>query len=1441
MYRKTVVSVFVIVLLFVSIYSPVLSPVSSVFALDAISNGSVSNGSVGSDLVSNGSAAMNPGFNNLVFNSLANGSSLLDDPAYVNDTVKIVLPAADTQSNGSVSVSGVVHGLKTFYNGTSPMPSPVPDAVLVSQDIPDTMVLGESYNVSVTLRNTGNVEWSDADRFSLGSCVDADSFGDDRFYIVPGVVVPVGGEYTWNFSLTAPSEIGDYYPAYRMVWEDREWFGEPTTQWVTIVAEQSTSMSRTSGMSMVDEGVPDAAVVSENFPAMMTEGVSYDASVTMRNTGDVDWISDGFHLGGCVDADSFVSDTLYVEPGVVVAPGDVYTWNFTMTAPMQAGTFYPAFRMMWDEHECFGDPTTSFVKVVDYTLGEPIPLNVTIDHNGQEWTVPVVNDTFTTTVDLTGSDNITVYAVAENGTVCSDTLLLDGDYLPMQAELAMGFNPLNPDSDSTLTTANESGNGILDGYEVLNAAGGEKLPAFVKYLIGGDPLKVDSNDNGLSDYFELVKLGIVDVSSNSTDEMALPGEDPDNDGLTNLQEQSLGTDPLVDDTDHDGLKDGYEVNVSHTNPLSKDSDNDGLQDDSELRLGTDPNNPDSNTNGILDGNETYTSKTGNSTFKINVSVTGKGDLASKVTISNETSEYYTNISGMVSPLMDLGLNGSFNSARISMQYDPSLNASNLSLCYFNESLGLYVPVSSQVDAVNHTISANTTHFSMWAIFDVKALLALYKQISDFNHEAYYGNAVGIPAPGDNLTVPYDSSLIVTFVMGDTAYNDHFGLWSPVNRSLGTAHGTSPGTVYDLGNYTNGTRLTFYLVNDPGNTWLSGPGSNNPDGVAHAYIKPISDDTYNLGWEDLYGGGDRDYNDVILNITFVRSTADSDGDGLPDYMETHGIMDNLGHTYVTNATNSDTDYDGLNDSIEVGLLQTNANGYIQYSFNVTSDPTKQDGDNDGISDADELDIGTNPLNSDTDGDGIPDGRELLKYFTDPSNADTDGDGYTDAYEIYNGALGGYPISSYPDPNPEPLPPDYQSRVKYDIMPTYPFGDPLVYEKRTYTQAEMYREFKLGAIFGDYKEKIGDGVDHNDLYYLIGQTASSLGVYGDVRDTAAGWDHQAYASFGFGLIALGFDASGVGDLLKALGKVLEKEAMEAAFKAFFRDLADKLAQSASEEDAVRVLRQSVGDATVDTLNKDFTDEELVGLVKDHEVNLFYLKYMTEDADLLKQSPRFIEYMKYVFEDSGNSELQAWLSKRMDGMGSIDVWLKVQEELGEQVDASLLRSKVGYLANIKGGYGEYLAYREIQNDILNNGYKNVEGLALKIPTSPGPDFIFKATKADGTQFVKVVEVKARQRLSIGDLKNYIINNLKGYNIDYAVSHEGEEYFMDASGKGLPVQLDIYIYGDNSADLASNILSQLPTDKTLKYNYMRTIEGTSNEIKFSGDAIVNVIPGSL
>jgi hypothetical protein len=57
-------------------------------------------------------------------------------------------------------------------------------------------------------------------------------------------------------------------------------------------------------------------------------------------------------------------------------------------------------------------------------------------------------------------------------------------------------------------------------------------------------------------------------------------KDADRDGLKNLQEFKLGTDPRKADSDRDGLKDGDEV-ASSNNPRKADTDRDGVKDGAE--------------------------------------------------------------------------------------------------------------------------------------------------------------------------------------------------------------------------------------------------------------------------------------------------------------------------------------------------------------------------------------------------------------------------------------------------------------------------------------------------------------------------------------------------------------------------------------------------------------------------------------------------------------------------------------------------------------------------------------------------------------------------------------------------------------------------------------------------------------------------------------------
>jgi MYXO-CTERM domain-containing protein len=81
-------------------------------------------------------------------------------------------------------------------------------------------------------------------------------------------------------------------------------------------------------------------------------------------------------------------------------------------------------------------------------------------------------------------------------------------------------------------------------------------------------------------------------------------DDADRDGLTVEEEAAAGTDPVIADTDGDGLIDGDEVDARGTDPTNPDTDGDGLRDGEEVDdASTDPTNPDSDGDRLDDGDE----------------------------------------------------------------------------------------------------------------------------------------------------------------------------------------------------------------------------------------------------------------------------------------------------------------------------------------------------------------------------------------------------------------------------------------------------------------------------------------------------------------------------------------------------------------------------------------------------------------------------------------------------------------------------------------------------------------------------------------------------------------------------------------------------------------------------------------------------------------------
>ena len=121
--------------------------------------------------------------------------------------------------------------------------------------------------------------------------------------------------------------------------------------------------------------------------------------------------------------------------------------------------------------------------------------------------------------------------------------------------------------------------------------------------------------------------------------------------------------------------------------------------------------------------------------------------------------------------------------------------------------------------------------------------------------------------------------------------------------------------------------------------------------------------------------------------YICTWLDTDADGLPDYLE---------EIYSTDPENSDTDNDNLSDYDELYTVGTSPLKYDTDEDGMND--ADSDLDKDGLTNAQELELGTSPSSEDTDGDTLSDYAELYETNTDPLKADTDDDTLSDSEDI-----------------------------------------------------------------------------------------------------------------------------------------------------------------------------------------------------------------------------------------------------------------------------------------------------------------------------------------------------------------------------------------------------------------------------------------------------------
>jgi hypothetical protein len=95
-----------------------------------------------------------------------------------------------------------------------------------TEDLPESLRPGQTFQATITVRNTTQKAWTRADGFKLGARDDSDPLtGATRHALPQGVTVQPGQTHTFTFPLTAPAQPGTYVTDWQMLQEGVEWFG----------------------------------------------------------------------------------------------------------------------------------------------------------------------------------------------------------------------------------------------------------------------------------------------------------------------------------------------------------------------------------------------------------------------------------------------------------------------------------------------------------------------------------------------------------------------------------------------------------------------------------------------------------------------------------------------------------------------------------------------------------------------------------------------------------------------------------------------------------------------------------------------------------------------------------------------------------------------------------------------------------------------------------------------------------------------------------------------------------------------------------------------------------------------------------------------------------------------------------------------------------------
>ncbi|MCR5391609.1 MAG: cellulose binding domain-containing protein [Lachnospiraceae bacterium] len=511
------------------------------------------------------------------------------------------------------------------------------------------------------------------------------------------------------------------------------------------------------------------------------------------------------------------------------------------------------------------------------------------------------------------------------------------------------------------------------------------------YITGTHPLVVDSDDNGIND----------------------PDEDPDEDGIIDIDEVRYGTNPFTEDSDCDDITDLDEITKHNTDPSVRDTDLDNAPDGWEIDNGYDPLAFDRSFS--ISASLGVISEANPVVASVNVETAG-ADVESLAIDKVKPHDNYLitpSIAGYLGDAYSFTIDGGLKQAELIFEYDVNLGTIGEDfqprIYYLNETTGMLEELDNQTVTPGR-VTAPTTHFSTYLLLNKVAFDKAWMASSGITSGLALGQSNGTSASsrvieeGGNPVKSYNGhdyaaiEKALTFseakkyceeqngyLVSITSAEEQMFIINEVLSGYDYSYWIGGYIDGDLDHYTEVKSLDCYQ-------WCSGEAweyenwawgePNYPDELA-TIIYDWHESVDNKTSPNDFGRRGK-WNNTIAYQKYwficewdngsAVSDYDSNGDGISDYY-TSLIKD--GTLKLSNASDElkgidlnydengnltdDCDGDGLKNGEEIKVVEKYGKVYIE----MKSHPLRKYSDMDAWDDYEEVQRGSNPLICDFD--------------------------------------------------------------------------------------------------------------------------------------------------------------------------------------------------------------------------------------------------------------------------------------------------------------------------------------------------------------------------------------------------------------------------------------------------------------------------------------------